>query len=95
MICQSHLSADSNPPLCLECAARDDEARAFDGDYDDAWLHRYRHRYYTDHHYRPYFRGTYVGHYYDAYDTRPFDQKAAAGFVDEPDDAADGGLGDS
>jgi hypothetical protein len=95
MICQAHLAGASNPPLCLECAARDDEARAFDGDYDDAWLHRYRHRYYTDYHYRPYSHGMRSDPYYNDYDARRFDQSAAAVDPDEPDDAMSGGLGDS
>jgi hypothetical protein len=96
MICEAHLSAAANAPLCLECAARDDEARTFDGDYDGAWLHRYRHHYYVDHGYRPSLHGGLSTPYYNDYDVRAFDQNAAeAANADDDDDAAGGGLGDS
>jgi DNA-directed RNA polymerase subunit RPC12/RpoP len=95
-VCNEHWSAQATPPACVECAARLDEARAVDDDFDGAWFHRYRHRYYTTYHYRPFYHGAVIGLYYDDYDLRAFDATAAAGAgVLGQDDDGPGGLGDS
>ena len=94
-ICGDHWSA------CHECVARMDEKRVIeDDDFDARWFHHYRHRYYTNHSYRPGYFGRPIGGYYDIYDARAFDVTsasalAAAGLGDDGDDDRAGGLGDS
>jgi len=93
-ICDEHWAAQATPPRCLECVARDDEAKQAAGDYDAAWFHRYRHRYYTSYSYRAVYWGVAIDPYYDDYDLRSFNQ-AAAGADDRDDHEGPGGLGDS
>ncbi len=97
-VCNDHWSVAATPPACLECVARRDEARSIaDDDFDAPWFHRYRHRYYTTYHYRPFYDGVLIGTYYDDYDVRAFDAAAIAAGAGAPDadDDAPGGLGDS
>lgn len=68
-VCHQHWSTKVTPPACHECVARIDEDRAIDGDdFDSAWFHRYRHRYYTTSHYRPIYDGGPIDPYYNRYD---------------------------
>ncbi|HET6148927.1 MAG TPA: hypothetical protein VFH68_15425 [Polyangia bacterium] len=98
-ICAEHWRAGSVPPCCVECAARAEEARSLDDDYDSYWFHSYRHGYYRSHGYRPIYVGTQVDPYYDQYDARGFDPAAGAGAAaaggGDFDDDGVGGLGDS
>jgi len=93
-ICDEHWAAQAAPPRCLECVARDDEAKQNADDYDAAWFHRYRHDYYTTHSYHAFYWGRTIDPYYNDYDLRSFNQ-AAADADDGRDDDGPGGLGDS
>ena len=90
-VCAEHWSVVASPPACHECVARMDERRSIDDDdFDARWFHHYRHRYYTDHYYRPIYTGRSIGAYYDIYDAQAFDPAAAGN-----PDAAGGGTGDA
>lgn len=94
-ICDDHWSMSSGTPVCVECAARADERQgAADDRFDSLWFHRYRHSYYSSHHYRPLYVGLTPDPYYDQYDFRAFTPKAAAaGDAGQDDGDGDGGSG--
>jgi hypothetical protein len=88
--CPSHLA----PPAfstCYDCAATaaDPNAVQQDGEYDDAWAHRYRSSYYTSTGYVP---GYARESFYDDQDTVSF---ADRNDDDLGDDTERGGFGDS
>ena len=78
--------------VCLDCHARqqqltDEEQKnviANEGPFGRSGLHTYRHGYYSNRNYAPFYTGLYYSQYYDTYDTRAFDKRATqAGFDDD------------
>jgi hypothetical protein len=93
-ICTDHMAPRVDTVVCVECAARQEEAQQTGAAIPDDSLqdptrstqmrHRMRYRTYQRG-YDPPFWGTYYGDYYTDYDMRTFDD----------DDAYEGGFGDS
>jgi hypothetical protein len=100
-VCREHSFLRGQTPVCLDCNARqqqlsDDEKfnqMAGDSGQNRGALYNYRHGYYTQSGYTPFYAGLYYDHYYDTYDTRAFtrresdnsfagDDDGGAGFLD-------------
>ena len=79
-------------PVCLDCHARQqqliDEERQYliasEGPFGRSGVHTYRHSYYANRNYSPFYSGLYYSQYYDTYDARAFDKRASQeGFDDD------------
>jgi hypothetical protein len=100
-VCQEHSLLRGQTPVCLDCNARQqqltDEEKvdqmASDGTQNRSALYNYRHGYYSQGGYNPFYSGLYYDSYYDTYDTRAFkrresdvtftgDEDGGTGFLD-------------
>ena len=91
-VCQEHGLMRGQLLVCLDCQARqqqltDEEQKnmmANDGAFGRSGLHTYRHNYYANRNYAPFYTGLYYSQYYDTYDARAFDKRATPeGFDDD------------
>lgn len=59
---------------------------------DRSWPYSYRHYYYSNYNYHPFYWGSYYDSYYDDYDIRSFHNRSGEGYYNEDDT---GGVYDS
>jgi len=98
-MCEQHGSEFQGDVLCTDCRAKKEEgvkngasakkSRMRDDNYT-MWPYYYRHNYYSNYHYSPFYSGHHRDRYYNDYDVRSFDQtKGDPTSVDDGDEGPD------
>ena len=96
-MCFQHSVFSEQGLFCVECNSRTQEENGEEehdesngeGEYDENWAYSYRHSYYSESDYDPFYTGRRHDSYYDDYDVRAFDKKEG----DSLEDDEEGGEG--
>jgi hypothetical protein len=99
-VCPEHSLMRGQTLVCLDCNARQqqltDEERfnqmTGDATQNRSGLYNYRHGYYSQGGYSPFYSGIYYNNYYDTYDTRAFTNRETHTTFDGDDDGSMGFL---
>jgi hypothetical protein len=97
-VCQEHSYLRGQTPVCLDCNARqqqltDEEKfnQMTGGETENrSALYTYRHGYYTQGGYNPFYSGLYYDSYYNTYDTRAFTRRESDVTFTGDDDSGTG-----